>query len=44
MILTKRQTITENIITKILDFEEYLLQKEDKGRHTIAEALGENGS
>lgn len=42
LISTKRSTITEEIISKILDFQDVLLTKGDEACHTIAEALGEN--
>jgi len=42
LISTKRPTITVDIISKILDFQDVLLTKGDEACHTVAEALGEN--
>jgi len=42
LISTKRPTITDEIILKILDYQDVLLTKGDEGCHTIAEALREN--
>lgn len=42
LISTKRPTITEEIILKILDYQDVLLTKGDEACHTISEALGEN--
>ena len=42
LISTKRSTITEDIISKILDFQDVLLTKGDEECHTIAEAFGKN--
>jgi hypothetical protein len=41
LISTKRSAITDDIISKILDFQDVLLTKGDDACHTIAEALGE---
>ncbi len=42
LIATKRPVITEDIISKILDFQEVLLAKGDEACHSIAEALGDH--
>lgn len=42
LISEKSPTITEDIISRILAFQEGLLSKGDVASHTIAEALGEN--
>lgn len=42
LISTKRPASTEDIISKMLDFQYVLLAKGDETCHTIAEALGEN--
>jgi len=42
LITTNRPTSTEDIISKILDFQEALITDGDEACHTIAEALGEN--
>jgi hypothetical protein len=40
-ITTRRSGVTENVIARILDFQEKLIEKEDDSCHTIAEAVGE---
>lgn len=42
LIQTQRPTITEDIILKILAFQETLIASGDKACHTISEGLGEN--
>lgn len=42
LISTKRPAIIENIISRILTYQDALLVKGDEACHTIAEALGEN--
>lgn len=41
LIATKRSAITEDVICKILTFQDALLEKRDEVCHTISEALGE---
>lgn len=43
LIQTQRTAITEGIILKMLDFQGALIARRNKSRHTISEALGENG-
>jgi len=42
LIQTQRPAITEDIILKILAFQETLIAGGDEARHTISEGLGEN--
>ena len=42
LISTKRPAITEDIISKILDFQDALLTKGDEACHTVADALGDH--
>jgi hypothetical protein len=42
LIVERGSTITDNVISKILDFQLDLITRGDTACHTIAEAIGEN--